>query len=313
MTSHESARHNGRRAEVELTVNGQTVRVPEGATLLEAARQVGADVPVLCYHETLEPIGACRVCVVEVEGSRTLVPACQRKAEAGMKVHTDTPRVATSRRMVVELLQTSADTSRAPDIQAYARRFETDPERWEPIAAAGGPPEGDPPKDPVVDNGLYVRDLDRCIMCYRCVEACGEQVQNTFAIAAAGRGYDAFIDTGFLQSLPESACVFCGNCVAVCPTGALIGRTEFELRERGLWDEAAQTVSQTTCPYCGVGCQVELHVQNNRIVKATAPVDDPITRGYLCVKGRFGWQYVHAGLPDVFAVEAEEEDQSQAG
>lgn len=292
---------NGRPADaaspdVELTVDGKTVRVPEGATLLDATKQVGVDVPVLCYHETLEPIGACRVCVVEVEGSRVLQPACQRKAEAGMVVHTGTERVETNQRMVVELLQTGADTSRAPDIQRYAERFDTAPDRWEPFMDEGGPANDRPAAAPIIDNELYVRDMDRCIMCYRCVEACGEQVQNTFAIAPAGRGYEATIDAGFEQALPDSACVFCGNCVAVCPTDALIFATEFELRERGEWKEEEQTVTQTTCPYCGVGCQVELHVQDNRIVKATAPVDDPITSGYLCIKGRFGWEYVHSGL-----------------
>lgn len=289
---------DGPGANVELTVDGQTVHVPEGATLLEATKQVGADVPVLCYHETLEPIGACRVCVIEVEGSRVLQPACQRKAEAGMVVRTDTERVKTNQRMVVELLQTGADTSRAPDILRHARNFDTTPDRWKAIMKEGGPSNGQTAQAPIIDNELYVRDMDRCIMCYRCVEACGEQVQNTFAIAASGRGYDAFIDAGFQQSLPDSACVFCGNCVAVCPTDALIFTTEFEMRESETWDEEEQTVTQTTCPYCGVGCQVELHVQDNRIVKATAPFDDPITSGYLCVKGRFGWEYVHAGVDE---------------
>lgn len=305
--------------DIELIVDGRAVSVPEGATLLEATRRVDADVPVLCYHETLNPIGACRVCVVEVEGSRTLQPACQRRAEAGMVVHTDSERVQTSRRMVVELLQTSAATDRAPEILRRAEQYGAEPARWRPIAVAAGTHSADPASgphpaadgagtvngahlgprsEPVIDNELYVRDLDRCIMCYRCVEACGEQVQNSFAIAPAGRGSDIFIDAGYLHPLPESDCVFCGNCVAVCPTGALIFATEFEMREAGTWQEEEQTVTQTTCPYCGVGCQIELHVQDNRIVKATAPVEDPITSGYLCVKGRFGWEYVHSGLDD---------------
>lgn len=299
-------------AGVEVHVNGQAVRVPPGATLLEAVRAAGTDVPVLCYHETLEPIGACRVCVVEVEGSRTLVPACQRKAEAGMVVHTETERVQRARRMVVELLQSSADTTRARDIEEYGRAFGTAPERWEPlrepewdgVAAAG----------PKIDNDLYVRDLDRCILCYRCVKACGEQVQNSFAISVAGRGGGAWIDPGFDMPLTDSACVFCGNCVAVCPTEALVFRTQFEMREEGTWDEERQTVTSTVCPYCGVGCQVELHVQDNRIVRVTAPVDDPTTRGYLCVKGRFGWEYVHAGLAGGTAEDQDEdEDEVRAG
>jgi predicted molibdopterin-dependent oxidoreductase YjgC len=279
---------------LSLEVDGEPVRVPEGSTLLEAVRAAGKDVPTLCYHPVLEPIGACRICVVEVEGSRVLVPACIRRAEAGMRVWTDTPRVRLSRRMVTELLQSSTDASLAPELQRYAAEYGARPQRWEPFR------QGDvsPRPAPKLDNELYVRDLDRCILCYRCVRACGAEVQNTFAIAVAGRGLGAQIDPGFDLSLPESACVFCGNCVAVCPTEALVPRTQFEMRRAGTWDESRQRVVTTVCPYCGVGCKLELHVQDNRIVRVTAPLDDPITRGFLCVKGRFGWTYVHAGTQD---------------
>jgi predicted molibdopterin-dependent oxidoreductase YjgC len=279
---------------LSLEVDGEPVRVPEGSTLLEAVRAAGKDVPTLCYHPVLEPIGACRICVVEVEGSRVLVPACIRRAEAGMRVWTDTPRVRLSRRMVTELLQSSTDASLAPELQRYAAEYGARPQRWEPFR------QGDvsPRPAPKLDNELYVRDLDRCILCYRCVRACGAEVQNTFAIAVAGRGLGARIDPGFDLSLPESACVFCGNCVAVCPTEALVPRTQFEMRRAGTWDESRQRVVTTVCPYCGVGCKLELHVQDNRIVRVTAPLHDPITRGFLCVKGRFGWTYVHAGSRD---------------
>ncbi|MCS7173924.1 MAG: 2Fe-2S iron-sulfur cluster-binding protein [Armatimonadetes bacterium] len=277
---------------ITLEVDGQPIQVPEGSTLLEAIRAMGKDIPTLCYHPALEPIGVCRICVVEVEGSRTLVPACIRRVEPGMRVRTDTPRVQLSRRMVVELLQSAVDTSLAPDVQRYAAEYGTSPERWEPFRGDGRR-AGRAPK---IDNDLYVRDLDRCILCYRCVRTCGEEVQNSFAIAVAGRGLAARIDPGFDLPLPESACVFCGNCVAVCPTEALVFRTQFGMRQAGTWDEERQRVVTTVCPYCGVGCQLELHVQDNRIVKVTAPLEDPITRGFLCIKGRFGWTYVHAGV-----------------
>ena len=123
-----------------------------------------------------------------------------------------------------------------------------------------------------VDNDLYVRDYSRCILCYKCVEACGEDAQNTFAIAVAGRGFDARISTEFDVPLPESACVYCGNCIGVCPTGALMFRSEHDMREAGTWAPEAQTVTDTICPYCGVGCTLSLHVQDNRIVKVTSPV-----------------------------------------
>ena len=142
------------------------------------------------------------------------------------------------------------------------------------------------------DNELYVRDYGKCILCYRCVDACGSQYQNTFAISVAGRGFDARISTEHVVELPESACVYCGNCIQVCPTGALMFRSEHEHRVAGTWQPEAQTVTQTVCPYCGVGCNVELHVQHNEIVKVTSPGDHDVTRGNLCVKGRFGFQHV---------------------
>jgi predicted molibdopterin-dependent oxidoreductase YjgC len=143
-----------------------------------------------------------------------------------------------------------------------------------------------------VDNGLYVRDYSRCILCYKCVQACGVEAQNTFAIAVAGRGFDARISTEYATPLPESACVYCGNCIGVCPTGALMFESEFDLRRAGKWDESRQTVTDTICPYCGVGCTLELRVQDNAIVRVTSPLDHDVTSGHLCVKGRFGWQHV---------------------
>jgi predicted molibdopterin-dependent oxidoreductase YjgC len=271
------------RSPVAATIDGKPVEVPSGSTILEACREVGLDVPTLCFVDTLQPINACRLCVVEVEGARTLAPACSRKVEPGMKVLTDSPRVRLSRKLVLELLGSSVDLSLAPTLATLRERYGARPERFgvEPPAPAAR-----------VDNDLYVRDYSKCVLCYRCVRACGDEAQNTFAIAVAGRGSDARISTEHDVPLPESACVYCGNCVAVCPTGALLPRTEHELRKSGAWDEAAQTRTQTVCPYCGVGCPVELHVQDARIVKVTSPQDNPITRGNLCVKGRFGFEFV---------------------
>ena len=159
-----------------------------------------------------------------------------------------------------------------------------------PWSAARTPPRS---RQPVkVDNEAYVRDYSRCILCYKCVEACGEDAQNTFAIAVAGRGFDARISTEFDVTLPDSACVYCGNCIGVCPTGALMPASEYNMRQAGTWDESAQTVTSTICPYCGVGCNVDLHVQDNTIVKVTSPLDSEVTHGHLCVKGRFGFEFV---------------------
>lgn len=299
--------HLQTRRTVELTVDGVEVSVPEGSTILQACEKARIDTPVLCYGPTLTPVNACRVCVVEVEGSRTLVPSCSRKAEPGMVVKTDTERVRHSRKMVLELLGSSVDFSVAPaKVQNYFDRYEADIERFGPPAPASHrdtahaghhsfTPDGyaatvaQPPK---IDNDLYIRDYSKCILCYKCVEACGEDAQNTFAIGVAGRGFDIRISTEFDATLPDSACVYCGNCINVCPTGALMFKSEHDMREAGTWNEAEQTVTDTICPYCGVGCTLELHVQDNTIVKVTSPIEHDVTRGNLCIKGRFGWQFV---------------------
>ena len=273
------------RATVALTVNGQAVSVAEGSTLLDACRAAGTDVPTLCYLETLTPVNVCRVCVVEVEGARVLAPACSRRAEPGMQVRTDSERVRLSRKVVLELLASSVDLSTAPDVQAMLVEYGAAPDRFE----AGTATVAQPVKD---DNDLYVRDYSKCVLCYKCVEACGADHQNTFAIVVAGRGFDARISTEFAAPLPDSACVYCGNCIAVCPTGALMAKPEFALRQAGQWTPERQQVTDTICPYCGVGCTLRLHVQDGAIIKATSPFDNDITRGNLCIKGRFGWQFV---------------------
>jgi predicted molibdopterin-dependent oxidoreductase YjgC len=295
---------------IALQVDGARVEVPEGATLLEALRKTGVDTPTLCFLETLAPVNVCRVCVVELEGARTLVPSCSRRAEDGMVVRTDTERVRHARKVVFELLGSSVDLSLAgPDVKRWMERYGADPSRFGAPAAAAPAGVRDeahaghhhaPPgtraqnvAQPVkVDNDLYVRDYSRCILCYKCVEACGEDAQNTFAIAVAGRGFDARISTEFAVPLTDSACVYCGNCIGVCPTGALMFKSEHDLRAAGTWDEAAQTVTRTVCTYCGVGCNLELHVQDNTIVKVTSPMDHDVTRGHLCIKGRFGFEFV---------------------
>jgi len=297
---------------VSLTIDGQAVRVPEGATILDACRHQGIATPTLCYLENLTPVNVCRVCVVEVEGSRVLVPACSRGAEPDMVVHTDSERVRLSRRMVLEFLASSVDLSTASaEVHGYLARYGCEPERFGPPHAAGERDHAHaghhhPVADgaaatvhqPVkLDNELYVRDYSKCILCYKCVEACGHDAQNTFAIGVAGRGFDARIATEFDAPLPESACVYCGNCIGVCPTGALMFKSEHDLRAAGAWNQAAQTQTDTICPYCGVGCTLTLHVQDNTIVKVTSPMDIEVTHGHLCIKGRFGWQFVQNRAP----------------
>jgi predicted molibdopterin-dependent oxidoreductase YjgC len=273
------------RRPIEIRIDGQTVSVPEGSTILEAARVMGIDTPTLCYLENLTPVNVCRVCVVELEGSRTLVPACSRKVESGMAVKTDSDRVRLSRKLVLELLASSVDVSTAPAMRGYMERYGAHPERFGPAAETVAQP-------PRIDNDLYMRDYSKCILCYKCVEACGVDAQGTFAIAVAGRGFGARISTEYDVPLPDSACVYCGNCIGVCPTGALMFKIEYDMRQAGEWDEAQQTRTDTVCPYCGVGCDLTVHAQDGKIVGVTSPLDHSVTHGHLCIKGRFGWQFV---------------------
>ena len=277
---------------VPLTIDGRAVEVPAGATLLDGCKALGIEVPTLCYLETLTPVNACRVCVVEVEGARVLAPACSRKVEAGMVVKTRSPRVDLSRKVVLELLGSSVDLSTAPGLSEMMVEYGARPGRFEEVigSASSVSSVAQPVK---IDNELYVRDYAKCVLCYKCVEACGTDAQNTFAIAVAGRGFKAHISTEMDVPLPDSACVYCGNCIAVCPTGALMATPEFELRKAGEWRPETQAVTDTICPYCGVGCTLTVHVQDQQIVKVTSPFDNDVTRGNLCVKGRFGFEYVN--------------------
>ncbi len=271
---------------VGVSIDGREVEVTEGSTILDACRRLGVDTPTLCQLDNLTPVNVCRVCVVELEGARVLVPACSRKVEAGMQVLTNSERVKHSRRLVLELLASSVDMSLcSAQVQGWMARYGAVPSRFGAAVATVAQPVK-------VDNELYVRDYSRCILCYKCVEACGVDAQNTFAIGVAGRGFDAHISTEFDTPLPDSACVYCGNCIGVCPTGALMFKSEHDMRAAGTWDESRQSVTETVCPYCGVGCMLELHVQDNSIVKVTSPLDHSVTSGHLCVKGRFGFEFV---------------------
>ncbi len=281
---------NAPRPLVSCTIDGQEVRVPEGSTILDACTKEGIDTPTLCWAANLTPVNVCRVCVVEVEGSRILVPSCSRPVEENMVVSTDSERVRTSRRMVYELLASSVEMDRSePEVLAWMEHYGADPDRMGPVG------ERATVAQPVkIEDDLYVRDYERCILCYKCVEACGDDAQQTFAIATAGRGFDAHISTEFDKTVPDSACVYCGNCIGVCPTGALVFKTEHDMRQEGTWDEESQEVTTTVCSFCGVGCNLELHVQDDRIVKVTSPADHSVTSGHLCIKGRFGWQHAQS-------------------
>lgn len=187
--------------QVTLTIDGVTVTVPDGSTIRAAGELAGRTVPTLCWYDNLTPANACRACVVELKGARALVASCSRQVEDGMEVFTASQRVLNARRVVAELLMSTSDADLAPDLRDLADRSGADPDRF-----SGGATWQQPVRD---DNSLYIRDLSKCILCYRCVQACGDDAQNTFAISVAGRGFEAHIDAGFGRELPESDCVYC--------------------------------------------------------------------------------------------------------
>ena len=220
---------------VTLIIDDQAVTVSPGTTIHKAAQSIGIEIPTICYHEHCTSNGLCRMCVVEVEGARVLAPACVAQVSAGMKVKTLTERVERSRRTIVELLGSTVDLSEAPDIQRFAQDYHADLERF----AAGGEKR----KHAVIDdNPMYIRDYEKCILCWRCVQVCADDAQYAFAINFSGRGFETSIGTFFDKAMPETTCVFCGQCVGVCPTGALKPKREWLLEQGQSPQEIAQSM-----------------------------------------------------------------------
>ena len=215
--------------EVTLTIDGQPVAVPAGTTLLKAAQQLGEHIPTICYHDHCTANALCRICVVEVEGARVLAPACVAQVSDGMVVRTRTERVERSRRTILEMLDSTVDLSEAPEIQQFIGDYRAERGRF---------PEAGRREHPLLDdNPMYVRDYSKCILCWRCVQVCADDAQFTFAINFEGRGFETGIGTFFDRPMPETTCVFCGQCVGVCPTGALKPKREWLLQEGRTPDE----------------------------------------------------------------------------
>jgi NADH dehydrogenase/NADH:ubiquinone oxidoreductase subunit G len=216
-------------SEVTLTIDGRPITVAEESTILQAASELGIDIPTICYHDACSANAICRMCVVDVETQRLLQPACVAQVREGMVVHTRSERVERSRRTILEMLDSAIDLSDAPEIQAQMVDYAVDHTRF-PSAERREPPVID-------DNPMFVRDYAKCVLCWRCVQVCAEDAQYTFALSFDGRGFETQIGTFFDRSLPETTCVFCGQCVGVCPTGALKPRREWLLEQGKTPDE----------------------------------------------------------------------------
>ena len=268
-----------------LVINGQDVPFNNGQTILEAACSVGIDIPTLCHLKNTTPTGACRVCVVEVDGARSLMSSCTVPAAKGMVVRTESPLVVQARRTIIELMLASGKhedclvcpTSGDCRLQELAYRYQVKGGRF-PVTKPQYPMEA--------VNPLILRNFDKCILCGRCVQACRD-IQVNDAIDFGYRGAKTKIIARGDLALKDSDCVFCGQCIQACPTGALIPKDAYQ---KPRLCETRKV--RTTCPYCGVGCQQILHVKNDKIVQVTAAENAEPNQGRLCVKGRFGYDFI---------------------
>jgi NADP-reducing hydrogenase subunit HndD len=293
-----------------LTINGKICDFEEGETILEVASRNGIMIPTLCYLKGASPTGACRICVVEVKGARNLVASCAAPAGKDMVVYTESPRVVKSRRLTLELLLASGyhnclvqdmDPGAWTDFQLKGLERDEHKDicpaygecRLQAFAIKYGVRTGrfqskETPHPYEKANPFILRDFSRCILCGRCVQACNE-IQCNNAISHGYRGSKSKIVAMGDRALKDSDCVFCGQCVESCPVGALV---EEKALRTGLAPKAKKV--RTTCPYCGVGCQMWLHMVDGRISKVTAVENGSPNKGRLCVKGRFGYDFVYS-------------------
>ncbi len=268
----------------KITINGQVVEVAPGKTVLEAAQQAGITIPTLCYHKDLSPYGGCRLCMVEVQGARLPMASCTLPVSDGMVVETETPKLAESRRTVLELLLSAyydagyaAEDGRDNELIQWAKFYNVDIEK-----VSAREPRYEINSDP---NPFVWVDMNKCILCGRCVRACAE-IQGRFVWGFSERGYDSKVVAGLDEPMLQARCESCGACVAYCPTGALDNKLSVGAGK-------AERVAKAICTYCGVGCTVELNVRDGKVIRVTSEAGTPTNGMRLCVKGRYGYDFIH--------------------
>jgi formate dehydrogenase major subunit/formate dehydrogenase alpha subunit len=267
-----------------LTINGAPVEVPEGTMVLHAAEKLGITIPTLCDHPDLKPFGGCRLCLVQVKGVRAMAASCSLPVSEGMEVTTDNTAIFEARRQILELLLYDYHDSGYQDGQKeetqfmhWVRHFGLEPEKSQAPA-----PRYKVDSDP---NPVVWVDLNKCILCSRCIRAC-EEVQGRFVWGLGGRGFDTKITAGANTDMLSARCESCGACVAFCPTGALDNKPSMGLGK-------PDKLVTTTCGYCGVGCQFDLNIKDGRVIRVTSNPKAPVNGMHLCVKGRYGYDYIH--------------------
>ena len=271
-----------------MTLDGEEVTFTPGETIYEVSERHQKEIPTLCYDPRLEPFGGCRLCVVELEGARTPVASCTTRVTQGMVVRTRTAAVDSHRKVLLELVASENRELDVDPLRGYAsQELTTLVDRYDARSGRfAGRQSGQTRDDD--DNPFILRDYDLCISCYRCVRVCAEQ-EGDYAISIKNRGFDTQITTEFSGLLKGSACTFCGQCIQTCPTGALADRKALRAVDQPGEIEKTRTI----CPYCGVGCSVDLLTKNEKIVGVHPAMDGPANKGALCVKGQFAFDFVH--------------------
>jgi predicted molibdopterin-dependent oxidoreductase YjgC len=270
---------------VNLVIDGKKIQAESGQTVLQAAEQAGIHIPVLCHHPALPPEGACRICVVEIEKQRTLQPACTFPVSEGLVVHTQSPKVMEARKFSLELLVSdhsldcmTCEATGNCKLQDLAYEYGVHSDRY----------NGRRHQYPIDNSNPFIMvDRNKCVLCRLCVRACN-YANGVEAISVVYRGFDAYIGFGADSAMQDSPCEFCGSCEAVCPTAAL-----WPKMSAGKGRPWQVKKVKTICSYCGVGCQLELEVKDNRVIKVNSVWDAPANRGWTCVKGRYGYDYIH--------------------
>jgi len=268
---------------ISLTIDGQKVNVPAGTTVLQAAQLIGIDIPTFCFEKDLTAPGACRICVVEIEGIRNMPASCVTAVCEGMVVHTDSPAVREARKTILELLVANhpldcmtCEKSGKCKLQDYAYRY----------GVGSTPYGGDKHEYPLDDSNPYItRDLNKCILCGKCVATCNA-IPERSVINFAYRGFNTKIATAMDEDLKDSDCVYCNRCVAVCPVGAITDKT---MAGKGRHWEIEK--KQMTCTFCDAGCRFDVNYKDGKVIGVTANAASPGRP--LCLKGRLGTGFVN--------------------